>query len=413
VDIDYPSDVEAFCAEVRGVIAANTPLGWRGLGSIDSRDEADEFVARWRAVLFAHRLLGITWPKRYGGRALSKLHQVALTEELARAGLPAGGHNDYFSVKMIGNTILRWGTDEQKDHFLPRALSGEHRWCQGYSEPEAGSDLASLRTTARREGEGWVLSGQKTWTTQAHRANWIFVLARTDPASHRAAGLTLLLVPMEQERVVVRPIRSATGEHEFNEVFLDGAETAAGNVVGAVGEGWTVAQTLLGFERGDEAATNPILFRAEYDRLVDLAAESGVLDDTMVADGLARLRVEVEVMRFLGYRILTRYLDGEPPGPESSVSKLYWSEYHQRAATFALDLLGPRALVLDGRAPLRPVRTDDPDAPNSTASWVGAYLNSRAGTIYAGTSEVQRNILAERVLGLPREGRGGSPSDPG
>jgi hypothetical protein len=406
MDLDYPPEAERFRAEVRAVLAEELPAGWAGIGALEDTAEANDFVERWRAALVRRGLLGITWPVEYGGRGLTKLHQVVLMEELARSGVPYGGHNDTFGLKMVGNTVLLWGTDEQKRHFLPRILSGADRWCQGYSEPESGSDLASLRTRAVLDGDQWVLNGQKIWTSQAQRANWIFVLARTDPDAPRHRGISFLLVPMDQPGVTVRPIRSATGDTEFNEVFLDDARTPAGHVVGPVNGGWKVAQTLLGYERGDEAAVNPILFRAEYDRLVELARERGRADDPLVRDQLARLYVDVETMRCLGYRVLTGYLAGSTPGPESSVSKLYWSEYHQRATDLALELLGAGGQVLTGRPPLRGFRTDDPGAANSTASWFGSYLNSRAGTIYAGTSEVQRNILAETVLGLPREPRG-------
>jgi alkylation response protein AidB-like acyl-CoA dehydrogenase len=306
---------------------------------------------------------------------------------------------------MVGNTLVRWGSDEQKRHFLPRILSGEDRWCQGYSEPEAGSDLASLRTRAVRDGDEWVLNGQKIWTSRAREANWIFVLARTDPHAAKHKGITFLLVPLDQDGIEIRPIRMLSGESEFNEVFFTDARTAAENVVGEVGSGWAVAQTLLGHERGEEAATNPVLFRAELDRLVTMARERGRLDDPAIRDRIAQAYVRVETMRFLGYRILTGVLTTGHIGPEASISKLYWSEYHRDVTRLALDVLGGDALVVEGRLPLRAYRTDDPGAPNSSASWVGAFYNGVADTIYAGTSEVQRNILGETVLGLPREPR--------
>jgi alkylation response protein AidB-like acyl-CoA dehydrogenase len=405
VNLDYPDEAEQFRAEVRAVLAEELPAGWAGVGSIADTAEAEAFVDRWRTVMHRRGLLGITWPREHGGRGLTKLHQVVLMEELARAGLPFGGPTDTFGIKMVGNTLLRWGTPAQQRHHLPRILSGQDRWCQGFSEPDAGSDLASLRTRAVLEDGTWVVDGQKIWTSQAHRANWIFVLARTDPDAPRHRGISFLLVPMDQPGVEVRPIRSATGQSEFNEVFFDGARTAHGNLVGPRHGGWKVAKTLLGYERGDEAATNPVLFRAEFDRLVELARAEGRAGDPVVRDRLAQLLVEVEIMRFLGYRVLTRYLAGEQPGPEASISKLYWSEYHQRATDLALDLAGMRAQVVSGRPPLRGYRTDDPGAPGTTGSWIGSYLNARAGTIYAGTSEIQRTILAETVLGMPREPR--------
>ncbi len=399
---------EAYRAEVRAFLRAHLPEGWRGLGAIADRDEADAFVTSWRKTLYDNGMLGVSWPKEYGGRGLSKIEQIVLAEEFARAGVPLMGYNDTFSIKMLGNTLLRWGTEEQRRRFLPRILSGEDRWCQGFSEPDAGSDLAGLSTRARLDGDHWVIDGQKIWTSRAREANWIFVLARTDPTAHKNRGITFLLVPMDQPGVNVRPIRALSGESEFNEVFFDGATTVAGNVVGEVNRGWEVTQTLLGLERGEEAATNPVLFRAELDRLVAMAQEragGGSLDPT-VRDRLAQLHIRCEIMRYLGGRIITGVLRGDGTlGPEASIAKLYWSEYHKAVTDVALDVLGADALMMDGRVPLRAYRTDDPGAPASSGSWLGTFYNATAGTIYAGTSEVQRTILGEAVLGLPREPR--------
>jgi alkylation response protein AidB-like acyl-CoA dehydrogenase len=303
---------------------------------------------------------------------------------------------------MVGNTLLRWGTDEQKKWYLPRILSGEDLWCQGYSEPGAGSDLAGLATRATLDGDEWVINGQKTWTSEAHRANWIFVLARTDPDVSKHKGISFLLVPMHQPGVEVRPIKMMTGRSEFNETFLTDARTAAGNVVGTVNGGWAVAMTLLGYERGEAAATFPIMFRAELDRLLALARESGRAADPLVRQRLAWCYSKVEIMRFLGLRTLTKFLAGGAPGPGESTFKLYWSEYHKVVTELAVDILGDAASTPVGRGSTG-FQADDVGAPNDSASWVGAFLMSRAGTIYAGTSEVQRNILGEMVLGLPKE----------
>jgi len=403
--MSYPAEAESFRAEVRTVLAEELPEGWPGIGAIAGREDAERFAARWRQSLYRRGLLGITWPPEYGGRGLSRLHQVVLVEELARAGVPYGEHTDLFGVKMLGSTLLRWGTPEQKARFLPRILSGADRWCQGFSEPDAGSDLASLATRATLQGAEWVIDGQKIWTSVAHRANWIFLLARTDPRARGHQGISFLLCPLDQPGIEIRPIRQLTGDSDFNEVFFTGARTAAANVVGAPGEGWQVAMTLLGHERGEEAATNPILFRAELDRLLALAAERGRDRDPLIRQRLAWCYARVEIMRYLGYRILTQLHSGTELGAAASITKLYWSEYHVAATELALDIGGLTGLVPEGRGPLRAVRTDDPGAPNSSGSWLGAFLNARAGTIYAGTSEVQRNILAESVLGLPKERR--------
>jgi alkylation response protein AidB-like acyl-CoA dehydrogenase len=307
---------------------------------------------------------------------------------------------------MLGGTLLRWGTETQKRYFLPRIISGEDRWCQGFSEPSSGSDLASLSTRAVRCGDEWVIDGQKLWTSRAREANWMFLLARTNPAASKTGGLTFLLVPLEQPGVEVRPIPAMSGEIEFNEVFFSGATTGADYHVGEVDAGWAVATTLMGLERGEEAATNPIMFRAELDRLLRMACERGRSSDPLMRDRLAGAYIRCEIMRFLGLRILTGYLREGTLGPEASISKLYWSEYHQGVTRLALDVLGPAATVPAGRGPLRAYRTDDPGAPNTSGSWVvGATYNAVAGTLYAGTSQMQRDIIGESILGLPREPR--------
>jgi len=404
VDISYPPETEAFRTEVREFLAETLPPGWTGIGALDE-EAAWAFARDWRRRLAERRYLSLTWPEEYGGRALSKLHQVVLMEELALAGVPFGLPQDTFGVKMLANTLLRWGTEEQKAHFLPRILSGEDTWCQGYSEPDAGSDLASLRTRAVRDGEEWVIDGQKVWTSGAHHSDWIFVLARTDQDASRHRGISFLLVPLDQPGVEVRPFRMMSGQLHFNEVFFNGARTRADLVVGGVDNGWTVAQSLLGVERGEEAATNPLLFKAEVERLVELARLYGKDQDPVVRQRIAWCWSKVEIMRYLGYRILTGWLKGAEPGPESSIAKLYWSEYHTEVTDLAMDIMGLHGQVPVGRQPLRTYRADDPGAANSSASWSTTYLIARSGTIYAGTSQVQRNILAEKVLGLLREPR--------
>ncbi|MGA2474197.1 MAG: acyl-CoA dehydrogenase family protein, partial [Acidimicrobiales bacterium] len=322
MDPRYSPEAEEFRGRVRAFLRDNLPQGWRGLGAIADRDEADAFVTKWRATLYANGLLGVAWPTEYGGGGMTKLEQVVLTEEMARAGVPAMGFNDNMSIKMLGGTLLRWGTEEQKRRFLPRILSGEDLWCQGFSEPEAGSDLASLTTSAVLDGDHWVINGQKLWTSKAREANWIFVLARSDPDAPKHKGITFLLVELEQPGVEIRPVRALSGESEFNEVFFHDAVTPADHVVGEMHGGWAVATSLLGLERGEEAATNPILFRAELDRLVAMAAARGRLQDPVVRDEVARVYARCEIMRFLGLRILTGVLRDGVLGPESSISKL-------------------------------------------------------------------------------------------
>jgi len=403
MNLNYPAEAEAFRAEVRSFLAQHLPDGWTGIGALD-RDDAEEFTIRWRRTLSDNGLLGLSWPKEYGGGGRTKLEQVVLAEELARACVPFGRLTDTTSVKMMGNTLVRWGTEEQKQHFIPRILSGDDIFVQGYSEPNAGSDLAALSLRADRDGDEWVLNGQKIWTSRAYEGNWIFVLARTNPDVAKHHGISFLLCPLETPGVEVRPIRMLTGESDFCEVFFTDARIPIGNVVGEVDGGWKVAMSLLGHERGEEAAINPILFRAELDRLLQLARDRGRDRDPVIRDRLAWCYTKVETLRFLGYRILTQYLRSGELGPEASISKLFWSEYHQRAVDLAMQILGAAGMVREGPRPLRYFRPDEPGAPNSTNSWIDVMLlNARAGTVYAGTSQVQRTIIGEQILGLPKE----------
>ena len=398
----YPPESEAFRQRIRAFLDDNLPAGWRGLGSMPTA-EVIPFTDSWRKILHDHDLLAPAWPTQYGGGGLSELESVILFEEFARRGAPTGGTNDVFNIQMIGNTLLHWGSEEQKRHFLPRLLSNEHVWCQGFSEPDAGSDLAGLACRATLDGDEWVINGQKIWNTYGHRANHIFLLVRTDPEPEaRHQGITFLLVPMDQPGVEVRPIKMLSGESEFNEVFLTDARCPRANVVGAVGKGWAVAMTLLGFERGEAAAIMPIRFREELDRLVAMARQRGVADHPIVRQRLAWCHGRVEVMRYLGMRTLTSFLNGNPPGNDAAITKLYWSEYHHVVTDLALDILGADAMVPTGRVPSSSIQTDDPGAPNDSASWVHTRYAALGGTIYAGTSQVQRNIIGERILGLPK-----------
>ncbi len=407
MDLAYPPEAATFRVRMREFLAEHLPPDWRGIGALD-HDEARIFTQSWRAALHANGLLALNWPKEYGGAGLTPLESVVLAEEFARAGVPAGGPNDGFGIAMLGNTLLRWGTEEQKLHYLPRILSGEDRWCQGYSEPSAGSDLGNLGCRAVLDGDEWVINGQKIWTSAGHLANHIFVLARTAPDAAKHRGITFLLVDMRQPGVEVRPIRMMSGESEFNEVFFTDARCPKGNVVGEVIGGWAVAMTLLGNERGAGAAVTGIGFRRELDKLVALAVERGLTADPLVRQRLARAHTKVEIMRYSGYRTLTGFLHGRPPGADGSIGKLFWSEYHKESTELALDLLGADATVPVGQAPHTAFGVDAAGSPNDTANWVGVFLNARAGTIYAGTSQVQRGIVGEQILGLPKEPRADS-----
>jgi len=398
----YSAEAETYRQEVRAFLAANLPPGWKGIGSLEG-EEYEQFVKSWRATIAQAGFLAPGWPKEYGGGGLSALEQVIVAEEFTRAGAPTGTQNDVFGIQMLGNTLLLFGTEEQKRHYLPRIISGDDIWCQGYSEPNAGSDLSNVGLKAVLDGDEWVLNGQKIWTSSGHLADHIFTLARTDADAPKHKGISFLLVDMRQPGIEVRPIKMISGEKEFNEVFYTDVRVPKENVVGGVNNGWAVAMGLLGYERGEAAATAPIRFAAELDRLLTLAKERGVTSDARMRQRLANAHIKVQVMRYLGMRTLTRFLGGHHPGPESAIFKVYWSEYHRKITELAVEILGMDALVPDGRRSTSAFQTDDVGAPNSSNSWVMTFLHARAGTIYAGSSEIQRNILGEMVLGLPKE----------
>ena len=398
----YTPEAEAYRSKVQAFLARELPSNWGGIGKLEG-DELHEFVAHWRVVLHEDRYLAPGWPAEYGGGGLSALEQVITAEEFARAGVPTGGYNDVFGIQMLGNTLLQWGSEEQKAYYLPRILSNADVWCQGYSEPNAGSDLSNIGLRGELDGDQWVLNGQKIWTSAGHLADHIFTLARTDPDLPRHKGISFLLVDMRQPGVEVRPIRMISGESEFNEVFYTDATCPKDNVIGGVNNGWAVAMTLLGYERGEAAATLPIRFQGELDRLMIMAKDRGVSNDPVIRQRLAWCYSKVQMMRFLGMRTLTKFMQGHHPGPDGAIFKLYWSEYHKVVTELSMDIMGLDGLSPTGRPPSSAFQTDDGGAPNSTGSWAGVFLNARAGSIYAGSSQIQRNIIGEMVLGLPKE----------
>ena len=400
----YPPEAAVYRTKVQAFLAEKLPKNWGGTGQLEV-EELDQFVAEWRTTLAAAGYLAPNWPVEYGGAGLTALEQVILAEEFARAGVPGGAPNDVFSIQMLGNTLLRWGTEEQKKHYLPRILAGDDVWCQGYSEPNAGSDLSNVGLKAELDGDQWILNGQKIWTSAGHLADHIFTLARTDPDAPRHKGISFILVDMRQPGIEVRPIKMITGDSEFNEVFYTDAVAPKGEVIGGVNNGWAVAMTLFGFERGEAAAVSPIRYQAELDRLLLMAKERGVNNDPLIRQRLAWCHSKVQMMRYLGMRTLTQFLQGHHPGPDAAIGKLFWSEYHKVVTELAMDMMGADAMVPTGRRPSSAFGADDAGAPNSTNSWAMTFLNARAGTIYAGSSQVQRNIVGEMVLGLPKEPR--------
>jgi alkylation response protein AidB-like acyl-CoA dehydrogenase len=404
VDVIYPPEAEAFRDRIRVFLAQRLPAGWRGPGAL-APEAREAFDKQWRRMLADCGLVAVSWPREFGGGGLSPIEQVVLAEEFTRAGAPERAENDLLGIDLLGNTLIALGTDEQKAHYLPRILSGEDRWCQGFSEPEAGSDLAAVRTRAVLTGDAWLINGQKIWTSAGSTANWIFLLARTDPDAPKHKGLSLLLVPMDQSGVTVRPIVNAAGHSSFTEVFLTDARTTSGNVLGGVGNGWRTAMALLGFERGSAVTTVAIEFGRDLQRLCDLARDRELNTEPRIREGLAWCYSRVQIMRYRGYRGLTASLNGELPGADAAISKVIWSEYFHRYTDLAAEILG-----LDALGPLGPGNGGSrvvPEAgtPNSPSCWMEELLYSRAATIYAGSSQIQRNVIGEQLLGLPREPR--------
>lgn len=404
MDADYPPEALAFRDQIRTFLAEHLPAEWSGAGALPPA-EREELAHRWRKVLADRGLVAVSWPKEYGGGGLSPIEQVVLAEEFVRAGAPERAENDLLGIDLLGNSLIALGTDEQKRYFLPRILSGEDRWCQGFSEPEAGSDLASVRTSAVLDGDEWVINGQKIWTSAGASANWIFVLARTDPAMPRHKGLSMLLVPIDQPGVVVRPIVNAAGHASFSEVFFTDARARAADVLGGVGGGWHTAMTLLGFERGSQVTTAAIEFGRDLERLCALARQRGLHTDPHIRDRLAWCHARVQILRYQGYRGLTALLHGQRPGADAAINKVIWSEYFRRYTELAAEILGLDALSPDGPGNGAALIVPVSGTPNSPACWMDELLYARAATIYAGSSQIQRNVIGEQLLGLPKEPR--------
>ncbi|GLY65446.1 acyl-CoA dehydrogenase family protein [Amycolatopsis taiwanensis] len=380
--------LDGFRREVADWLSANLVGEFaqlRGLGGPGREHEAFDLRLAWERHLAAAGWTCVGWPAEFGGRGLSLAEQVAFHEEYAASGAPARvGH---LGEQLLGPTLIAFGTPEQRARFLPTIVAVEELWCQGYSEPGAGSDLAAVATSAVREGDHWVITGQKVWTSLAHVADWCFVLARTEPGSTRHRGLSYLLVPLKQDGVTVRPIRQLTGTSEFNEVFFDHARTAADAVVGEPGQGWTVAMATLGFERGVSTLGQQIGFRRELDGIVEEAKRTGTFDDPVLRADLARARIGLRVLRAHALRTLAA-----EPGPEVAVGKLLWAQWHRGLGELAMRARGARSLVAEGQ-------------PYELDEWQRLFLFTRADTIYGGSDEIERNIIAERVLGLPKEAR--------
>ncbi|MDE3086234.1 MAG: acyl-CoA dehydrogenase family protein [Acidobacteriota bacterium] len=389
MDLRESPDDAAFRSEARGWLEASLAGEFaeaRGLGRAGNEHEGRELRIAWERHLGRHGWSCVGWPASAGGRGATMAQQVIWNEEYVRADAPA--RVGVMGEGLLGPTLIAYGTPEQKDRFLEPIRLGTELWCQGYSEPDAGSDLANVQTRAVLDGDEWVIEGQKVWTSYAQWADWCFVVVRTDPGQTRHRGLSYLLVPMDQPGIEVRPIRQLTGTAEFNEVFFDGARTAADMVVGAVDDGWRVALATLAFERGVGLLGDVVHFRRQLDHLLEVARANGAANDPVARQRLSEVWARLYVLRLNTLRSLTG-VEGPTASPQASISKLFWASWHRDMGELAMDVLGARAMAPGG----------DP----VEAELARVFLFSRSDTIYGGSNEIQRNIIGERVLGLPPE----------
>ena len=391
MDFRDTPDEAAFRAELRAWLRDNLPPGWGSGPPHVGRYEA-EFSRAWSKKVYEAGYVGMTWPQEYGGRGLPYPYQGIYLEEAARVAAPH--HLGVIGLGMAGPTIIAWGTAEQKARFLRPLLAAEEIWCQGFSEPGSGSDLAGARTTAVLDGDTWIVNGQKVWSSYAHIADWCILVVRTDPEAGKHAGLSYLLVDMHSPGVEVRPLRHMTGDPEFNEIFFTDVRVPRHSMLGQPGDGWRVAMTTLLHERGTLGFALTAGLENAVNKLVGLARETAPdgrrpADDPLVRDAIARQWVELQALRYTNYRSLTTLIKHGVPGPEGSIAKLHWSESNQRLTKLALSVQG-LAAQLDGAGGVW------------NGYWQYQQLRSRGNTIEAGTSEILRNIVAERVVGLPR-----------
>jgi alkylation response protein AidB-like acyl-CoA dehydrogenase len=389
MDFSFSEADEAFRDEAKTWLAEHLAGEFAALGAVANLGAGAELdtLRAWEQELASGGWIGMGWPSEYGGRDLPLTQELIFHEEYVRAGGPQ--RISFFGEELLGPTLMMFGTEAQKQRFLPPILKASEFWCQGFSEPNAGSDLANVTTAAVQDGDEWIINGQKVWTSLGHMADWIFVVCRTDPAaSKKHQGISFLLCPVDQPGIEMRPIRQITGDAEFNEVFFDDARTSSDLVVGTVGQGWKVVIATLGFERGTAFMGEQLRWAREVDALLKMARASGRASDPIVRQRLADAYCGLELIRLNGLRTVTQLIRGRPSGPEGSIGKLFWSTWRQRLGMLEMDLLGPDSLILSD------------DALND---FQHTFVFSRAQTIYAGSSEIQRNIIGERVLGLPRE----------
>jgi alkylation response protein AidB-like acyl-CoA dehydrogenase len=397
MDLNYsPEDVE-FRAQTRRWLEANLPR--QELATLDERKA-------WHRKLYEAGYLGMGWPKEYGGQDARPMQQAIVADEMARVNAPAPING--LGIAIVGPTIIVHGTPAQKARYLKKILMADELWCQLYSEPNAGSDLASLRTRAEDQGDHFLVNGQKIWTSAGPIADWGLLLARTDAAAPKHKGISCFLMSMRQPEVEVRPLKQITGSSEFSEVFMTNARVDKFDQIGQLGQGWGIAQTTLSYERGGNSLSRVTRYAAAFGQLMTAAARlrrhgKPLVEDPVVRQKLGRIRAELEVQRYAALRILSALEKGESPGAASSITKLSYSEFEKRYHELVLEILGPYALLTDGAPEEFNLEIDTSSGQRGT--WAYSFLWSRAGTIYAGSSEIQKNIIGERVLGLPKETR--------
>jgi len=393
MDLNLTAEEKQFRDELRSWLEANVPKDWSEWRE-KPIEESFPYLKAWQRKLYEGGWAAVSWPKEYGGRGASLMQQSIFWEEMSRVEAPPMANS--LGLGLIGPTIIAYGTDAQKKRYIPKILSAEEIWCQGFSEPNAGSDLASLQTEARMDGDDYVVNGQKVWTSYGWVGDWCELVVRTDPNVPKHKGLTVLLIDMKSPGVEVRPLRQMTGESEFGEIFFRDVRVPKENVLGNVNDGWNVAVSTLMYERGSYGARLHLIFRRNIGRLIELAytlQRNGrtAAQDPLVRQKLAQCYAEIEIMRLNQMRAFSRITATGVPGPEGSIQKIFWSELNQRVQQVAQELLGPFGQLQAG----------DPLAPDN-GIWAYGYLRTRGNTIEAGTSEVQRNIIGHFVLGLPR-----------
>ncbi|TKC19075.1 acyl-CoA dehydrogenase family protein [Robertmurraya kyonggiensis] len=394
MDLSFNEKQEEYRQHSREWLIHNIPKGW-GTPEFEMPDDESErgkLLRNWDRKLYEGGFAGISWPKEYGGQGLTHVEEIIFDEEAGKLNAP-GGIN-VLGKLLFAPTLMLFGTEEQKHRFLPPLLKGDEVWCQGFSEPNAGSDLAAIQTRAELVGDRWVINGQKVWTSFAHHADWCFMLARTDNELPKHKGITLFLVPMNSEGITVRPLVQINGNRDFNEVFFDNVSIPQENVVGGINNGWNVAMGTLGFERGTLALGRQVRFQNEFNTLVQISKSlnkngENISQNSYYRQQLAELFVEIRILRYHGLKTISQLLNEGKLGPEASLQKLFWSTMHLNMGKLGLEVLGEEGPYMGKESVGRGVLQD-------------IDLGSRGETIYAGTSQIQKNIIAERVLGMPR-----------